>query len=602
MKLKCIAFAAAAASVLAVSAEVKIGIIGLDTSHSTHFTRIINVEKPPEVAGLRVVAAYPWGSRDIVSSTNRIPMYTEYVKTNGVKVVDSIDELIAMSDFICLETNDGREHLWQAEKVFKAGKPAFIDKPLAHNLKDALAIYELGKKYNAKYFSASSLRYGEVVKAARRGDYGKVRTACITSPAPEEKQGTHNYYSWYGIHGFEPFVAVMGTGAKRVSCLRTEKGDAIGVEYPDGRVGQLNLLRDMWHYSGYVVALDENGKGRVAAYEDGAAGYKPLLADILNFIKSGKPPFPPEETIEIFMLMEAAEMSAKRGGVPVTLAEAAQSCASTEMDAIYTVPHELDGLLKSGHIQGACCSEQGIYLSHALGIDKIGWDGKLLKHIDAPGHLGDSAYAGGRIYGAFVIRDPKARKDGKQGLVRVWDENLNQVAEAWFDEALDGIAVLGDTVYVGVDRWGHSPHDLCCIKRLGLDLSDKGNVDIDIGYRIHYGVQTMATDGKSLYLGNYGAGRDAGNPEGYCCTRLSPDLKVLGNIKFGCSEGFGLVPRSVSKRDTPVFFRVCAMGGNMQGWRKDPVNNPPRIRIEFYECRDGKFSSATRQSSLSVRK
>ena len=268
------------------------------------------------------------------------------------------------------------------------------------------------------------------------------------------------------------------------------------------------------------------------------------------------------------------------------------------MEPIHTVPHELDGLLKSGHIQGACCSEQGIYLSHQLGIDKIGWDGKLIKHIDAPGHLGDSAYANGKIYGAFVIRDPKARKDGKQGLVRVWDEDLNQLNEAWFDEALDGIVVLGDTVYVGVDKWKYPPHALCCIKRLGLDLSDKGNTDVDLGYFIHYGVQTMATDGKSIFFGNYGAAADKGNPERYNCSCLTPDLKLVSNMRFGCSEGFGMVPKSVSKRDTPVFFKVCAMGGNMQGWRKDPVNNPPRIRIEFFEYKDGKFNFITNKKSI----
>ena len=257
------------------------------------------------------------------------------------------------------------------------------------------------------------------------------------------------------------------------------------------------------------------------------------------------------------------------------------------MDALYTVPHELDCLLKSGHIQGACCSEQGIYLSHQLGIDKIGWDGKLIKHLDAPGHLGDSAYANGKIYGTFVIRDKNARKGGKPGLVRVWDENLNLLNEAWFDEALDGIVVLGDTVYVGVDKWGHGKHPGCCIKRLGLDLSDKGNVDLDLGYEIHYGVQTMATDGKEIFLGNYGG-----------TSRVSADLKTIEKIVFGCSEGFGMVPKSVSKRDTPVFFKVCAMGGNMQGWRKDPVNNPPRIRIEFYEYKDGKFISITTKSSI----
>ena len=194
--------------------------------------------------------------------------------------------------------------------------------------------------------------------------------------------------------------------------------------------------------------------------------------------------------------------------------------------------------------------------------------------------------------------DGEFKRCVQQGLVRVWDEDLNQVAEAWFDEALDGIVVLGDTIYVGIDRWNYPPHAMCSVKRLGLDLSDKGNVDIDLGYWIHFGVQTMATDGKSLFFGNYGAPADKGNPEKFNCTRLTPDLKVVENMRFGCSEGFGPVPRAISKRDTPVFFVVRAMGGNMQGWRKDPVNNPPRIRIEFYEWKDGKFTSITNPSSI----
>ena len=52
------------------------------------------------------------------------------------------------------------------------------------------------------------------------------------------------------------------------------------------------------------------------------------------------------------------------------------------MKAILTVPHEFDMLVKSGHIQGLACSEKGIYLSHQLGLAKIGWDGKLVKHIE----------------------------------------------------------------------------------------------------------------------------------------------------------------------------------------------------------------------------
>ena len=252
-----------------------------------------------------------------------------------------------------------------------------------------------------------------------------------------------------------------------------------------------------------------------------------------------------------------------------------------QMKAVYTVPHELDVLIKSGHIQGACCSEEGVYLSHSLGIDKIGWNGKHLLHIDAPNHLGDIAYADGKIYGVFVVRDAKRVNKGMPGLVRVWNERLEQIGEARFPEALDGAVVLGDTLYVGVDKYGSKRHPFCCVKRLGLDLSDKGNVEIDLGYEINYGVQTMATDGKNLFFGNYGG-----------TSWVSPDLKRNGKIALNCAEGFGMVPKSVSRRDN-VFFVVRAMGGNMQGWRKDPVNNPPCIRLDFYELNNGKFSDIT---------
>lgn len=63
---------------------------------------------------------------------------------------------------------------------------------------------------------------------------------------------------------------------------------------------------------------------------------------------------------------------------------------------------------------------------------------------------------------------------------------------------------------------------------------------------------------------------------------MTPNFKLLESRDFHASEGFGLVPRQVSGRDEPVFFTVNALGGNMQGWRKNPVGNPPRIRFDFY--------------------
>ena len=72
---------------------MRIGIIGLDTSHSTAFTELINSGADPAFSdGWKVVAAYPQGSRTIESSYSRIPGYIEKVKANGVEICSSIAE------------------------------------------------------------------------------------------------------------------------------------------------------------------------------------------------------------------------------------------------------------------------------------------------------------------------------------------------------------------------------------------------------------------------------------------------------------------------------------------------------------------------------
>ena len=137
------------------STPIKIGIIGLDTSHAPAFAKIFNTENVnPAFNGFRVVAAYPFGSKEIESSASRIPKYSEEVKGFGVQIVDSIQELLKLVDVVLLETNDGRLHKEQAFQVLKAGKPMFIDKPTAASLADVIAIYDEARKQKVRFFLA----------------------------------------------------------------------------------------------------------------------------------------------------------------------------------------------------------------------------------------------------------------------------------------------------------------------------------------------------------------------------------------------------------------------------------------------------------------
>jgi predicted dehydrogenase len=305
---------------------VKVGIIGLDTSHALAFAEIMNVKRPMEAAGYRVVAAYQWGSRDIVSSTNRYPTYIPKIQKMGVEIVPSIKELLEKVDVVCLETNDGREHFRQAEEVFASGKRVFIDKPLAHNLADALKIYDAAVKYKAQYFSSSALRFTPVAMACRAGEYGPIAGASLMAPSPVEQQGTHNFYTWYGIHGFEMLMAVMGMGVEKVSCFRNDDGDIINAVWKDGRMGELRLNRNRWYYAGYILPQKPKDNKNPLVMFDGYSGYGALVREIIRFFETGKAPVSPEETLELMALMEAAEMSARRGGEPVTIAQAIEAC------------------------------------------------------------------------------------------------------------------------------------------------------------------------------------------------------------------------------------------------------------------------------------
>jgi predicted dehydrogenase len=293
----------------------RIGIIGLDTSHSVAFVRAFNAETPaPELGGYRVVAAYPYGSRTIESSASRIPGYTEQVRAQGVEIVGSIAELLGKVDAVLLNTNDGRLHLEQALEVFRAGKPVFIDKPIAASLADAIAIFAAAERYGVPTFTSSSLRYTPDVQAVRAGSIGTVVGADAFSPATLE--ATHPDLFWYGIHGVEILISVMGTGCESVIRQHTPGADVVTCTWRDGRIGTFRGLRD--GRTGYGGTAFGTEGIKVLTYP---GGYDGLTREIAAFFASGVAPVSAAETLEIVAFMEAAEESKRRGGAPVSMAE-----------------------------------------------------------------------------------------------------------------------------------------------------------------------------------------------------------------------------------------------------------------------------------------
>jgi predicted dehydrogenase len=295
--------------------QIKIGIIGLDTSHAPAFAKILNDPAAKEdVSGCRVVAAYPQGSPDIQSSVSRVPQYTKDLEALGVEIVDSIDALLERVDCVLLETNDGRPHLEQALPVLAAKKPLFIDKPIAASLTDAVAIFNAAEKFGTPVFTSSSLRYTDGAQALRRGDFGEVFGCDAYSPCSFEK--THPDLFWYGIHGVESLFTVMGTGCESVSRVSAPDAEIVVGVWKDGRVGTFRgIHKGPQGYGG--TAFTTKGIQQIGPY----GGYRPLVVEIVKMFRGGKPPVSAAETLEIYAFMEAADESKRQEGRPVKVAD-----------------------------------------------------------------------------------------------------------------------------------------------------------------------------------------------------------------------------------------------------------------------------------------
>lgn len=288
----------------------KLGLIGLDTSHAIAFTDLINAKDAEGVlAEFEVVAGYPNGMPDNPSSWDRVQGYTEKLREKGLKIFDTIEDMLPHVDAVLIESVDGRPHLEQARKVIAARKPMFIDKPMAASLCDVLLIFRLAEEAHVPVFSSSSLRFSSGFQAARRGEagFGQIKQCLAWSPMHLEPH--HPDLFWYGIHGVETLYTIMGPGCKTV--VRESPTRVVGT-WKDGRIGIFEAR------NGYGAEVQGSEKsGPVGTYE----GYKPLVIEICKFFKTGIPPVAKEETIELFAFMEAADESKTRGGQPVEIAE-----------------------------------------------------------------------------------------------------------------------------------------------------------------------------------------------------------------------------------------------------------------------------------------
>lgn len=301
--------------------ELRIGIIGFDTSHAPAFAKLLNdATDPHHVPGAQVVAGFPSFSSDLEASRSRVGAFTRQLRDEfGVQVVDSVGELVEQVDAVLLESVDGRRHLTEARPVIQARKPLFIDKPLAASYRDAAAIVHLARSHQCPIFSSSPMRFDANITALKNdAELGEILACDAFSPA--HLDSTNPGLFWYGIHGVEIVYALMGPGCQSVHCFHTDDCDIVVGAWPGGRSATMRGLRR--GALDYGVSVFGAGKVAQTTYSREVPIYVQLLKEVVPFLQGAPAPVAIEETLEIIAFIQAAILSqSENRSVSLSLSE-----------------------------------------------------------------------------------------------------------------------------------------------------------------------------------------------------------------------------------------------------------------------------------------
>ena len=242
------------------------------------------IERIAAEMGVDYKVAYAWAEME-VSPVDGVST-AEWCEKLGAEKCETIDELCLKSDVIViLSPSNPETHLRYAEAVLKHGKRTYIDKTFAPDAATASAIYALGEKYNAPFFSTSALRYATELDA-----FDEPESMLVTgggSNLPE-----------YFIHLGEMVVKKMGA-VRSVKASRNGSRWIISAKTASGKDAAMIYGSAM----PYNVYMEKDGKEAWKSIK--SPFFDGLIADMLRFFETGETSFDPAETLEVSRLRDA---------------------------------------------------------------------------------------------------------------------------------------------------------------------------------------------------------------------------------------------------------------------------------------------------------
>lgn len=227
-------------------------------------------------------------------------------------VVNEPTDVIGQVDAVIIATDIGGEHVGRARPFVEAGIPVFIDKPLADSADD-LKTFADWVAAGKPIMSSSCMRYAKEYLPFRAStrNLGALRFASLT---------TAKSWETYGIHALEGLYPILGPGFLTARNVGSPERNIVHLTHRDGVDAIIVANMDMYGGFGCLQLCGTAGQAH-AVFADSFYAFKAQLEDFIAFLRTGRRPFPFDETLELIKLVIAGARSREQGGRIVSLQE-----------------------------------------------------------------------------------------------------------------------------------------------------------------------------------------------------------------------------------------------------------------------------------------
>ena len=226
-------------------------------------------------------------------------------------VVDTPEAVIGQVDAVIIATDIGGEHIERAKPFIDAGLPVFIDKPLTDNEADLQQFVQWQAEGKA-ILSSSCMRYADEFAVMRENldTVGDLRLITVTMAKTWERYGIHALEAVYPFLSAGEYESVTHSGDAKSNIMRLRH--ASGVEVV------LCVIEDLYGAFGHLNVYGTKG-AQGAAFKNTFSAFKQQLESFVDYLRSGKLPFPFAETVEQMKIIIAGLESRAQDGKTIYL-------------------------------------------------------------------------------------------------------------------------------------------------------------------------------------------------------------------------------------------------------------------------------------------